>query len=902
MVNIYEELSAKRKEQQALGKYPEWFTTGGYQMFKEKYEYEADGYNEQIRRIAKHLAKFSPKFLDKSHPFYETIVKNYGDNWEDCFYTLYYKGDAVPSSPLLANCGTDRGSTVSCSGGVTHNSVRGFYDSYKENALLTKEAFGTSTYLGGVQGRGTLTSKGFKATGTKPVLDAHFQMARDVSQGQVRRGSIACYLEIDHIDFDEWADALHKNPQGQNIGWIITKKFIALLNENDEEAHRRFSKALWVKMLTGKGYFWKVDHVNEQQPQMYKDLGLSNKASNLCSEIVLHADEDHTYTCILMSMNCYNFDYWEKSGGVFVATVLLDCLVSDFLDRAKNILGLEKAVRFTEKSRALGLGLYGWHSYLQSKMIGLEEYQAHAENMRVFSHMQEESLQASQWLASELGEPEWCKGYGVRHTHRCVTGDTKVLTDAGQIEIKDLVGKNVKVWNGEEFSEVKPFETGVSEIYRVKFSNGLYLDCTKDHKFIIATPKRDTNELGGLKTIEVETSDLRVGDCLPKFRVESSGTELELKDAYTSGLFCGDGSINNSSQGEYPRKELRLYGSKTQLAKYVTWKSKNTWGGDDCVRGYLPDSVLDKYVVPHDYSILSKQKWLAGLVDSDGSSNSKGIIITMKDYDFAKEVSLLVQSLGGEPFVHRRKRTGGYNSDNEIYYGVSISLFSINEVFSLFQPKRVIVDISKNKCKIGKRHLIEVESVESLNKSEMTYCFTERNKGLGVFNGMLTKQCAIAPNMSSAVIGGQYSQGIEPWLANVFSQPTAAGEMQRINPELIKLVESKGRTFTKALIKSIVDNKGSIQHLDWLTDQEKLVFKTAFEIDQKVLLRLASTRQQFIDQGQSLNLFFSSEEDEAYIAEVHKEFLLDDRLKGLYYIRSESGVMSAKDECIACES
>ena len=580
MVNIYEELSAKRKEQQALGKYPEWFTTGGYQMFKEKYEYEADGYNEQIRRIAKHLAKFSPKFLDKSHPLYETIVKNYGDNWEDCFYTLYYKGDAVPSSPLLANCGTERGSTVSCSGGVTHNSVRGFYDSYKENALLTKEAFGTSTYLGGVQGRGTLTSKGFKATGTKPVLDAHFQMARDVSQGQVRRGSIACYLEIDHIDFDEWADALHKNPQGQNIGWIITKKFIALLNENDEEAHRRFSKALWVKMLTGKGYFWKVDHVNEQQPQMYKDLGLSNKASNLCSEIVLHADEDHTYTCILMSMNCYNFDHWEKSGGVFVATVLLDCLVSDFLDRAKNILGLEKAVRFTEKSRALGLGLYGWHSYLQSKMIGLEEYQAHAENMRVFSHMQEESLQASQWLASELGEPEWCKGYGVRQTHRL----------------------------------------------------------------------------------------------------------------------------------------------------------------------------------------------------------------------------------------------------------------------------------------------------------------------------------AIAPNMSSAVIGGQYSQGIEPWLANVFSQPTAAGEMQRINPELIKLVESKGRTFTKALIKSIVDNKGSIQHLDWLTDQEKLVFKTAFEIDQKVILRLASTRQQFIDQGQSLNLFFSSEEDESYIAEVHKEFLLDDRLKGLYYIRSESGVMSAKDECIACES
>jgi len=580
MVDVYEKLSQERKQAQAEGKYPSWFTTGGYQMFKEKYEHSADGYNEQIGNIAKHLAKFAPKFLKKSHPLYKTITESYGKTWKECFYKLYESGDAVPSSPLLANCGSDRGCTVSCAGGVTGNSISGFYDSYKENALLTKEAFGTSTYLGDIQGRGTVTKKGFKATGTKPVLDAHQQMARDVSQGSVRRGSIACYLEIDHTDFDEWADGLHKNPQGQNIGWIITKKFIALLNDNDEEAHRRFSKALWVKMLTGKGYFWKVDHVNEQQPQMYKDLGLSNKASNLCSEIVLHADEDHTYTCILMSMNCYNFDKWEKSGAVFIAMVLLDCLVSDFLEKAGKIVGLEKAVRFTEKSRALGLGLYGWHSYLQSKMIGLEEYAAHAENMRVFSHMESESLLASQWLAQELGEPEWCKGYGVRHTHKM----------------------------------------------------------------------------------------------------------------------------------------------------------------------------------------------------------------------------------------------------------------------------------------------------------------------------------AIAPNMSSAVLGGQYSQGIEPWLANAFLQPTAAGDMPRINPEFIKLVESKGKTLSKPLVRDIIDHKGSVQHLTWLSEQEKLVFKTAFEIDQKVILRLASTRQQFIDQGQSLNLFFSSEEDEAYIAEVHKEFLLDDRLKGLYYIRSESGVMAAKDECIACES
>lgn len=282
MVDFYEELSNARKQGQTEGKYPDWFTTGGYQMFKEKYEFEADGYNDQVKRIAKHLASVAPSFLDKDHPYYERIVNNHGDNWEDCFYSIFVKGDTAPSSPLLANGGTDRGSPVSCSGSYIENSVGGFYESLKETALLSKEAFGTSAYLGDIQGRGTLTAKGFKATGSLPVLKMYQQCAKDISQGGVRRGSWAGYLPIDHPDFDEWADNLHKNPNGQNIGWIISKEVIRKWEEGDVELHRRRAKALWVKMLTGKGYFWKVDHVNEQQPQMYKDKGLSNKASNLC--------------------------------------------------------------------------------------------------------------------------------------------------------------------------------------------------------------------------------------------------------------------------------------------------------------------------------------------------------------------------------------------------------------------------------------------------------------------------------------------------------------------------------------------------------------------------------------------------------------------------------------------
>lgn len=576
--DIYEELSIERKKMQANGKLPEWFTTGGWQMFKETYQYQADGYNEQIMRIATCMSKHASSFLDKSHPYYERITKNYGTSWEEAFYNVLTKGHLSPSSPVLSNGGTERGSPVSCSGQTVGDSINAFYSARHESALLTKEGFGTSAYLGGIRSRGSTISKGGRAEGTIPVLVGFAQDAKDVSQAGVRRGSQASYIEIDHGDFDEWADYLHKNPQGLNIGWIITKEFIQRCEEGDKESLRRFQKALWVKMQTGKGYFWKVDHVNEQQPEMYVEHGLRNKASNLCTEIVLTADEFHTYTCVLSSLNLFYFDEFFATGAVFIATVFLDCVAEDFIIRGRSIRGLEKAVRYTEKARSLGLGTLGFHSYLQKNSIPFESFDAHQKNNTIFKHIHDESLDASKWMAEEWGEPEWCEGYRLRNTHRI----------------------------------------------------------------------------------------------------------------------------------------------------------------------------------------------------------------------------------------------------------------------------------------------------------------------------------AIAPNMSSAVMAGQVSQGIEPFYANVFLQPTSTGEMQRINPIFLEIMQQRDK-YNKATMRSIIDNNGSVQHLPWLTDHEKDVFKTAFEIDQRAILRLASARQKYICQGQSLNLFFDADEKEEYIAQIHKEAFLDKDIKGLYYIRTLAGVQAAKDTCIACE-
>jgi ribonucleoside-diphosphate reductase alpha chain len=161
----------------------------------------------------------------------------------------------------------------------------------------------------------------------------------------------------------------------------------------------------------------------------------------------------------------------------------------------------------------------------------------------------------------------------------------------------------------------------------------------------------------------------------------------------------------------------------------------------------------------------------------------------------------------------------------------------------------------------------------------------------------------IAPNMSSALMCGGVSQGVEPIICNAFIQQTSSGDFVRMNPTFVRLAKEKGMYSDELMNDLAINHNGSVQHLDWLSEQEKLVFKTAYEIDQHAIIRLASARQRYIDQAQSVNLFFSADESEHVVADVHKQFLLDPRLKSLYYLRSERGVKASTGQstCLACE-
>lgn len=564
-VSLYDKLSAERKRLQQQGELPDWLTTPAWQILKSKYLSPGETLRQRFETIAKTAAgcgMFSPSEEWK---------------WAEKFFNLLWRGWLAPSTPVLSNMGTDKGQAVSCSGSYIGDSIYDFYENRKEGALLSKNGFGTSGYLGDIRPRGTPISVGGYADGVVPVFKGHLRMARDVSQGGTRRGSWAGYLPIDHGDFWELINFVANNPDDANVGWNISSKFIESLNKGDEDSHNRFRRALKTKMVTGKGYFFFPDKVNELSPPMYKDLGLEVKASNLCTEITLFSDLDHTFTCVLSSLNLAKYDEWKDTDAVFNSTVFLDCVAQDFINKGRHIRGLERAVRFTEKSRALGLGTLGWHTYLQQNWIGFESFEAHTLNGQIYKNIREQADAASRWMAESFGEPEWCRGYGVRNTH-----------------------------------------------------------------------------------------------------------------------------------------------------------------------------------------VMS-----------------------------------------------------------------------------------------------------------------------------------------IAPNLSSALICGSVSQGIEPVYMNAYTQGTSGGEVDRINPVILDVMKERG-VYSEKVVLDIAKNQGSVQDVDWLDSEEKKVFKTAFEIDQFAIIRLAASRQRYIDQAQSINLFFSSSEKEEVIAAVHQEAFTNPWIKSLYYIRSEAGVKGSTGECEAC--
>ena len=413
--------SKERKELQKQGLAPKWLTTQGYQLLATKYLNEGSkSPADQYRRIAKTLAQY----VGDNYPeWWDEIEYWKGKSWEDAFYSILWDGYLSPSTPVLSNTGTDLGQSVSCSGTYVGDSVYDFYESRLQNALLSKEGFGTSTYLGDIRPRGS-AMKGGEASGAQPVAEMFVDDSKKISQGSARRGATAWYYPIDGGDFNELVHYLETDTDGNNGGWCLTDAFKERLESGDKDAINRWGQMLTCKTSVGSGYQFFVDKAKRQRPQAYINNNLDVKASQLCTEITLFSDQQHTYTCVLGSEN---LRLWFSRPPMlsFISAVFLDCVCEDFIQKGSDLKGIEKAIRFTKKGRALGLGTMAFHTLLLDSKIVYGSMESKLLNHEIYATVQDEATQASQWLATIFGEPEWCKGTGMRNTHLTAIAPTK---------------------------------------------------------------------------------------------------------------------------------------------------------------------------------------------------------------------------------------------------------------------------------------------------------------------------------------------------------------------------------------------------------------------------------------------------------------------------------------------
>ena len=413
--------SKERKELQKQGLAPNWLTTQGYQLLATKYLNEGSkSPADQYRRIAKTLAQY----VGDNYPEWWNEIEYWkGKSWEDAFYSILWDGYLSPSTPVLSNTGTNLGQSVSCSGTYVGDSVYDFYESRLQNALLSKEGFGTSTYLGDIRPRGSVM-KGGEASGAQPVAEMFVDDSKKISQGSARRGATAWYYPIDGGDFNELVHYLETDTDGNNGGWCLTDAFKERLESGDKDAINRWGQMLTCKTSVGSGYQFFVDKAKRQRPHAYINNNLDVKASQLCTEITLFSDQQHTYTCVLGSEN---LRLWFSRPPMlsFISAVFLDCVCEDFIQKGSDLKGIEKAIRFTKKGRALGLGTMAFHTLLLDSKIIYGSLESKLLNHEIYSTIEDEATQASKWLASLFGEPKWCKGTGMRNTHLTAIAPTK---------------------------------------------------------------------------------------------------------------------------------------------------------------------------------------------------------------------------------------------------------------------------------------------------------------------------------------------------------------------------------------------------------------------------------------------------------------------------------------------
>ena len=341
----------------------------------------------------------------------------------DKFMKYIWKGWLNLASPVLSNTGTERGLPISCFGIDVADSINDIGQKNLELMLLAKHGGGVGIGHNQIRPAGTDITDNGTSDGVVPFIKINDSTILATNQGAVRRGAASTNLSIEHGDFWEWLEI--REPKGDinrqclntNQCVVISDKFMRNVLEGDAESRKRYAAVQRKRRQTGQPYIMYRGNVNKQNPEAYKRNGLKVFMTNICSEIVLHTDENHSFVCCLSSLNLSKYDEWKNTNLIYDATWFLDGVLEEFIQKAKFRKGFENSVRTAEKGRAVGLGVLGWHTYLQQRGIAFEGLEAQYETRNIFSQIKIESEKASRDLAEEYGEPLWCRDTGFRNTH-----------------------------------------------------------------------------------------------------------------------------------------------------------------------------------------------------------------------------------------------------------------------------------------------------------------------------------------------------------------------------------------------------------------------------------------------------------------------------------------------------
>ena len=349
------------------------------------------------------------------------------DGFADKFYEYMSRGYYSLASPIWSNFGLDRGLPISCFGSHIEDSIESILFTHAEVGQMTKLGGGTSGYLGDLRPRGAPITNNGKSNGSYSFTELFDTAINVISQGETRRGQFAGYIDIEHPDLDEWLNIKTEGDPVQDIyyGVIVGDEWFQAMIDGDEQKRAKWAKIIETRINIGVPYIIFRGNMNDGKPQVYKDKDYKINASNLCTEIALPSGPDESFVCCLSSMNALHYDEWKDTDAVKTLTYFLDAVMQEFIDKTDGTQFMQRAVQFAKRHRAIGIGVLGWHSYLQKHMIPWDSMDAMQKNSAVFSTIKEQSYNASEELAAKFGEPDVLEGYGRRNTTTMAVAPTK---------------------------------------------------------------------------------------------------------------------------------------------------------------------------------------------------------------------------------------------------------------------------------------------------------------------------------------------------------------------------------------------------------------------------------------------------------------------------------------------